>query len=130
MEMAGDEIVADGSSGEIVARQENSGKSAGEKKRNETEREKPKEALPKNGNSVGDSAGPLIGDEIHHGEKVRVQESIRKQADAGRQENAENQHAQDGVDEPRPDGQRQPGESHALRAQVDGRDAEIERVAK
>src|SRR3989442_11276492 len=40
MEMAGDEIVADGSSGGIVARQENSGKSAGEKKRNETEREK------------------------------------------------------------------------------------------
>src|SRR5260370_19623910 len=41
MEMAGDEIVADGSSGgEIVAREENSGESAGEKKRNETEREK------------------------------------------------------------------------------------------
>src|SRR5437879_7685536 len=41
MEMAGDEIVADGSSrGEILARQENSGKSPGEKKRNETEREK------------------------------------------------------------------------------------------
>src|SRR5260370_12850135 len=40
MEMAGDEIVADGSSGgEIVAREENSGESAGEKKRNETERE-------------------------------------------------------------------------------------------
>src|SRR5260370_37294473 len=39
MEMAGDEIVADGSGGEIVARQENPGKSAGEKKRNETERE-------------------------------------------------------------------------------------------
>src|SRR2546426_6372722 len=184
MEMASDEIVADGSSGEIVAPQENSGESAGEKKRNETEREKhggvelharipqcakpteqqdcggqsegrsqqrkdqrrkrihaagehvlapnaktenahaaqreyneaffpnrlsrergkqmcdqakarkhghvdfglrekPKEALPKNGNSVGDSAGPLIGDEIHHGEKVRVQESIRMQTDAG-----------------------------------------------
>src|SRR5260370_38537858 len=41
MEMAGDEIVADGSSsGKIVAREENSGKSAREKKRNETEREK------------------------------------------------------------------------------------------
>src|SRR5881296_1715582 len=41
MEMAGDEIVADGGSGgEIVARQENSGEPAGEKKRNETEREK------------------------------------------------------------------------------------------
>src|SRR6266446_1189618 len=41
VEMAGDEIVADGGSGgEIVARQENSGKSAREKERNETEREK------------------------------------------------------------------------------------------
>src|SRR5207249_9797493 len=41
MEMAGDEIVADGNcGGEIVAREENSGEPAGEKKRNETEREK------------------------------------------------------------------------------------------
>src|SRR6266852_6275028 len=40
MEMAGDEIVADGSGGEIVTREENSGESAGEKKRNEAEREK------------------------------------------------------------------------------------------
>src|SRR6266566_351806 len=41
MEMAGDEIVADGGSGgKIVARQENPGKSAGKKKRNETERKK------------------------------------------------------------------------------------------
>src|SRR5712664_800070 len=40
MEMTGDEIVADGSSGEIVAGEENPGESAGEKKRNKTEREK------------------------------------------------------------------------------------------
>src|SRR5713101_9181398 len=40
MEMAGDEIVADGSGGEIVAREENPRESAGEKKRNEAEREK------------------------------------------------------------------------------------------
>src|SRR2546427_12045784 len=41
MEMAGDEIVADGCGGsEIGARQENPGETAGEKKRNETEREK------------------------------------------------------------------------------------------
>src|SRR5258708_11801528 len=40
MEMAGDEIVADGSGGEIVAGQENSGDSAGKKKGNEIEREK------------------------------------------------------------------------------------------
>src|SRR3982074_1857952 len=40
MEMAGDEIVADGSDGEVMAREENSGESAGKKKRNETEREK------------------------------------------------------------------------------------------
>src|SRR3989442_14697623 len=47
MEMAGDEIVAHNSGGEIVARQENSGKSAGEEKRNENEREK------HGGNEVG-----------------------------------------------------------------------------
>src|SRR5713226_7734842 len=229
MEMAGDEIVADGSGGEIVAREENSGESAGEKKRNEAEREKhggveldarvpecaeptdqedrggqsegrsqqrkderrkgihaagkhvlapdaktenahaaqrqnneaflpnrlagksgnqmrddaearkhgdvnfglrekPEEALPQNGSSVGDSTGRLIGDETQHGEKVRAQQPIREQADAGRQENAENQHAQDGVDEPGPNGQRQPRESHSLTAQIDGGDAEIERV--
>src|SRR5207302_2194696 len=41
MEMAGDEIVADSrSGGEIAAREENPGEPAGEKKRNETEREK------------------------------------------------------------------------------------------
>src|SRR5260370_39329546 len=40
MEMAGDEIVADGSGGEIEARQENPGESAGKKKGNETERRK------------------------------------------------------------------------------------------
>src|SRR5437879_9534714 len=41
MEMAGDEIVADGGSGgEIAARQENPGEPAGEKKRNEAEHEK------------------------------------------------------------------------------------------
>src|SRR6266576_2060186 len=41
MEMAGDEIVADGGSGgKIVARQENPGKSAGKKKRNATDRKK------------------------------------------------------------------------------------------
>src|SRR6266852_1885175 len=40
MEMAGDEIVANGCGGLIVAREENSGESAGEKKRNEAECEK------------------------------------------------------------------------------------------
>src|SRR5713226_7099279 len=40
MEMAGDEIVADGGSSEIVAGEENSRESAGEKKGNEAEREK------------------------------------------------------------------------------------------
>src|SRR5260370_37325233 len=38
--MAGDEIVADGSRGQIVVRQENPRESAGKKKRNEAEREK------------------------------------------------------------------------------------------
>ncbi len=191
MEMAGDEIVADGGGGEIMAREKNSGEAAGEKKRNETEREKhggieldagvpesaeptdeedrggqserrsqqrknqrrkgihaagkhvltpnaktkeahaaqrqhhkaffpnrlagkrgnqvrdeakarkhrdvdfglrekPEETLPNDGNSVGDDAGRLIGDEIQQGEKVCVQEAVGEQADAGRQENAEN----------------------------------------
>src|SRR3989440_1994366 len=63
MEMAGDEIVADGGSGgEIVARQENPGEPAGEKKRNETEREKhggvelgPR--VPERGETTGDEDG-------------------------------------------------------------------------
>src|SRR5258707_10196809 len=40
MEMAGDEIVADGSSGEVMAGGENTREAAGEKKRNETQRGK------------------------------------------------------------------------------------------
>src|SRR2546430_15186488 len=67
MEMAGDEIVADGGSGgEIVARQENTGEPAGEKKRDENQREKhcgveldagvPKRAKPtEDENGCGDS---------------------------------------------------------------------------
>jgi hypothetical protein len=46
-------------------------------------REKPEEALPKNGNRIGDNTGRLIGDEIHQGKKVRACEAIRKQANAG-----------------------------------------------
>src|SRR5467141_1752467 len=67
-------------------------------------REKPEETLPDNGDGVGDNAGRLIGNEIQQGEKVCAQEAIREQADAGCQQNAENQHAKDGVDEPSPDG--------------------------
>src|ERR1700694_5585276 len=37
MEVAGDEIVADGSGREVVAREENSGESTGKEKRNKTE---------------------------------------------------------------------------------------------
>src|SRR5213078_4929527 len=61
-------------------------------------REKPEEAMPKNGNSLRDDTGRLIGNEIQRGEKMRAQEAIREQVGAGRQENAENQHAQDGVE--------------------------------
>ena len=93
-------------------------------------REKPEEALPKDGDCTCDNGARLTGKEIQRGEKVRAQEAIREQADAGRQKNAENQHSQDGIDEPGPDGQREPGERHSLSAEIDGGDAEIERVAK
>src|SRR5712692_1047490 len=187
MKMTSDEIVADGSGGKIVAGEENSGESAGEKKRNEAEREKhggveldarvpecaeptdqqdrggqpegrsqqrkdewrkrihaagkhvlapdaktenahaaerqnhqaflpnrlagkrgnqmrdeaetrkhsdvdfglrekPEEAPPKNGNSIRDDTGRLIGNEIHYRKKVRAQKAIREQADTRRQE--------------------------------------------
>src|ERR1700704_6247535 len=82
-------------------------------------REKPKEALPKNGDGVRDDAGRLIGNEIQHGKKARAQESIREQAGARRKENTENQHAEDGVDEPGPDGKWKPGQSHSLSAEID-----------
>src|SRR5258707_905833 len=64
VEMAGDEIVADGGSGgEIVARQEKSGKAAREKKRNEKERERhsrrPRQAGWKQNSPRGKSAYPL-----------------------------------------------------------------------
>jgi hypothetical protein len=52
--------------------------------------EKPEEALPENGNSVGDDTGRLAGNEIQQGKKVHVQETVGEQADAGREENAEN----------------------------------------
>src|SRR5260370_28780656 len=91
-------------------------------------REKTEDAPPKSGNSVRNDASLLSAEEIQHRKKVRAQEAIGEQADAGRQKNAENQHSQDGIDEPGPHGQGQPGESHSLRTQVDGRDTEIERV--
>ena len=90
----------------------------------------PGDFVASNGNSIGDDTGRLIGNEIQRGEKMRAQEAIREQAGAGRQENAENQHAEDGVDEPGPNGQGKPREGHALGAQIDGGDAEIERVEK
>src|SRR5882762_4112469 len=224
MEMAGDEVVRDGSGGEIVACEKNPGESAGEKKRNETQHkkhggveldarvpqcaeptdqenrggpserrsqqgkgihaarehvlapnakteephaaqrqnypallpnrfagkggnqmrdeaetrkhghvdfcfgEKPEEALPKHGSGTWHSADRPTGKESKWRKQVRAQEAIGEQANASRQENAENQHAQDGVEEPSPDGQGKPGEGHALGAQVDSGDAEIERV--
>src|SRR5713226_4699364 len=88
-------------------------------------REKPEQALPQNGNGVRYDSGRLTRNEIQHWKKVRAQESIREQADASRQQNAENQQAQDGVDEPGPNGEWQPGKRHALGAQVDGSDAEV-----
>ena len=91
-------------------------------------REKPEEALPKDGDCTCDNGARLTGKEIQRGKEVRAQESVREQADAGRQENAENQHSENGVDEPGPDGQREPGERHSLSAEIDGGDAEIERV--
>src|SRR6266849_5358472 len=93
-------------------------------------REKPEEAPPEYWNSIRDGAWRLIGNEIQLGEKVCAQKAIAEQADAGRQENAENQHTEDGVDEPGPDGQGKPGQRHAWGAEIDGGDAEIERVEK
>src|SRR5260370_539553 len=104
MEMAGDEIVADGTGGKIVAREENPEKTPRKKKHNETNREKPEEAPPNNGNSIRDGGRRLIRYEIQLGEKVRAQQAIGEQTQTGREENAENQHAEDGVDEPGPNG--------------------------
>src|SRR5258708_31828731 len=85
-------------------------------------REKPEEAPPKSGNSVRNDASLLSAEEIQHRKKVRAQEAIGEQANASRQQNAENQHAQDSVDEPGPDGQGEPGQSHSLDAQIDSGD--------
>ncbi len=67
-------------------------------------REKPEEAPPNNGNSIRDGGRRLIRYEIQLGEKVRAQQAIGEQTQTGREENAENQHAEDGVDEPGPNG--------------------------
>ena len=53
-------------------------------------REKPKETLPKNGNSIDDYTRGLSGSQIQRGKKVRAREAIGEQANAGRKENAEN----------------------------------------
>ena len=55
-----------------------------------------------------------------------AEKAIRKQAQARSKKNAENEHAQDGVDKPSPHGQGQTWKRHSLRAQVDGRDGKIE----
>ena len=56
-------------------------------------REKPEEAPPKHGQSVRHNVWRQAGEEVQRRKKVRAQETIRKQADARCQQNAENQHS-------------------------------------
>src|SRR6266571_3245072 len=56
-------------------------------------RENAEEAPPKHGQSVRHNVWRLAGEEVQRRKKVRAQETIRKQADARCQQDAENQHS-------------------------------------
>jgi len=66
----------------------------------------------------------LTGKKIQR-EKVRAQKAVRYQADGGGQEDAEDQRAQNCVDEPGPDSEREPRQGHATGTQVEGGNAEL-----
>jgi hypothetical protein len=91
-------------------------------------REKPEESLPEHGESIGRYRRWLVGQKADDWEKVRADEAVREQTKGRGEDDAENQGAQNRVDEPGPDGKREPRQGHATGAEVDGGNAEIDAV--
>ena len=91
-------------------------------------REKPEKTLPENRESGGDGVHLLNGQDAKRRKKVRVQKTIGEQAGAGREKNAEDEHAENGSDEPGPDGDWKTWKCKTVGAQVDRGDTEIDGV--
>src|SRR5882762_2134139 len=70
----------------------------------------------------------LRGKKRTDAEKLRAEQSVRKQRGATRQQHAENQHAENGIQKPCPDGYREPRQRHSLGAQIDCRRRKIQRA--
>src|SRR6267143_338476 len=76
--------------------------------------------------NVGRNRGRLARKKIYQRKKMRAPETVRQQADGRGEENAENQRAQNSVDEPGPHRHGQPRQGHAVGAEIDGGDAAID----
>ena len=91
--------------------------------------EEPEQVLPQQRRAALVPGDHLVGDHQAAGnEKAGAGDAVQQQQDAGREEHAERQQAEDRGDEPRPAGERQAAEGHALGAKIDQRGDEIERA--
>src|SRR6266481_8018220 len=68
----------------------------------------------------------LRGEKGTDAEKLRAEQSVRKQRGATRQQHAENQHAENGIQKPCPDGYRQARQSHSLGARSEEHTSELQ----
>jgi len=88
--------------------------------------EKPEEALPERKECGLRDGCRLMRKKIEGREKLRSEQTVREKENASGQQDAENQHAENGVDEPGPDGERHARQGHAFGAKVERGDGEID----
>src|SRR5580692_4514024 len=84
--------------------------------------EKPEQPLPQVKQGRLRDGDRLLCEKSQRREKLRAKEAVREEKNTCSEKNAENQHAENGVDKPGPDGERHARQRQALRAQVDRSD--------
>jgi len=89
--------------------------------------EKPEESLPERKQRGLRERRWLLREKSQRREELRGEEAVGQEKNTSGEENAENQHAQNGVDEPGPNGEGYSRQSHALGAKVEHSNAKIER---
>src|SRR5215472_15362513 len=93
-------------------------------------RKKPKQSLPERRQGIGRDVRGLRRKETCRGKEMSVEKSVGKQTRASGEQNAENEHSQNGIDEPGPNSQRQPRQRHSLRTQINCGRGKVNRAAK
>ena len=90
-------------------------------------REKPEEALPKRKQGGLFEGCGLRGEKLKRREKLGAEDAVGKKKGARGEENAENQHAENSVDEPGPNGEGHARQGHAFGAKVERGGGEVDR---